>query len=386
MRKSVNILVPLIVLCFKFTIAISEQGSEKISFWNKTQKGANIFNSQIILEDLIAAKAYGISFIRLAPDKFPSQAKDFLIGDTDHYVGLIQEDYDHLEMILDTCAQANLPVVLTMLSLPGSRWKQNNKDQDDLQLWQNKHLQKAAAKFWQDLASKLHNHPAIIGYNILNEPHLERLYNTTETHIYDVNQEVVQQQLFDFYQLIISNIRAVDKVTPIILDSSAYASPKTFQQLKIHADPNILYSFHMYEPYEYTTYKINQGLYKYPGLVQGSYWDKNALKRYMEEVINFQKINKIPNNHILVGEFGGDRRSKGLSQYFQDLIDLFQEQGWHFAFYAFREDGWDGMDYELGDRKLPASYWQALEKGDKPKLERKDSHPQFQVLKDALND
>jgi hypothetical protein len=60
----------------------------------------------------------------------------------------------------------------------------------------------------------------------------------------------------------------------------------------------------------------------------------------------------------LVGEFGGHRTSKRLECYFKDLIDIFKQNGWHFAFYAFREDTWSGMDYELGDRKLPWNYRQ----------------------------
>ncbi len=64
-----------------------------------------------------------------------------------------------------------------------------------------------------------------------------------------------------------------------------------------------------------------------------------------------------------MGEFGGHRASAGLAEYFQDLIDIFQENSWHYAFYAFRENTWDGMDYELGDKKLPWSHWQSVEKG-----------------------
>ena len=30
-----------------------------------------------------------------------------------------------------------MPVVITMLSPPGSRWKQNNRDKDDLRIWEN---------------------------------------------------------------------------------------------------------------------------------------------------------------------------------------------------------------------------------------------------------
>jgi hypothetical protein len=78
--------------------------------------------------------------------------------------------------------------------------------------------------------------------------------------------------------------------------------------------------------------------------------------------------------------------SAGLEQYFEDLISIFTEEGWHFAFYAFREDVWDGMDYELGDKKLPWSYWKAVESDQKPQLERRDTYPAFSAIKKALNE
>jgi hypothetical protein len=87
---------------------------------------------------------------------------------------------------------------------------------------------------------------------------------------------------------------------------------------------------------------------------------------------------------FLVGEFGCHRMQKGLPQYFTDLIAIFEANNWHWTFYAFR-DNWDGMDYELGDQKLPWQYWEAREKGEDFPLERRSTHPQFAVLKDALN-
>jgi hypothetical protein len=60
------------------------------------------------------------------------------------------------------------------------------------------------------------------------------------------------------------------------------------------------------------------------------------------------------------------------------------ENGGYWAFYAFREDAWDGMDYELGDKRLPWSYWESVEKGEMPILDRKGTHLQFSVLKKAL--
>lgn len=358
----------------------------KINFWNTQQKGANIFNCNVTTDDIIAAKKYGIKFIRLAPDKFSSVHPDFLIGNADDYRGLIKEDLEHLKKILDICFQKKIYVVITMLSLPGSRWKQNNQGKDDLRIWKEEKYQAQASLFWQDLALALKDHPAVVGYNILNEPKPERVFASKEVKISNVNQQEVQKMIYDLYSRIIKHIRLVDKDTPIILDSSAYADAKTFQLLIPQKDQKVLYSFHMYEPYEYTNHNINKGKYRYPGCINGKDWRQKDLEEHMAAVIQFQRANNIPSSRILVGEFGGHRKSLGLEKYFEDLITIFNKQGWHFAFYAFREDNWSGMDYELGDKNLPWSYWQAIERGEKPKLNRNSTYPAFSVLKKAMDD
>ncbi len=370
----------LLIFAFFSSHSFVQGDTDKILFWDYQKKGANIFNQEVTREDIKAAKAYGINFIRLSPDKFLSKERDFLIGSADHYRSLVQEDLISLRKVLDICAEEKMPVVLTMLSLPGSRWKQNNRGNDDLRIWSNVEFQEQAAKFWQDLATELKDHPAIIGYNILNEPHPERLFDRSSVTINQINQQESQEILFQLYYRIILAIRTTDKQTPIIIDSSAYADANTFKFFKPHVDGKLIYSFHMYEPYLYTNLKMNKGNFVYPGGVNGQYWDKGALKHYMQEVINFQKKYNISSERILVGEFGGNRMSKGLQEYFKDLIEIFNENQWHCAFYAFREDTWDGMDYELGDKKLPYSYWQAIAEGKKPKLNRREDYDQFKVL------
>ncbi len=379
-------LCTLVIFVLMNNIIVFAAPVQKINFWNTQQKGANIFNRNITSDDIKAAKKYGIKFIRLAPDKFASLHRDFLIGNADDYRGLIKEDLEQLKKILDICYQEKMPIVITMLSLPGSRWKQNNQDRDDLRIWKDEKYQTQTALFWQDLAKALKDHPAIVGYNLLNEPHPERIFASKEVHINTVRQEEAQQMLYDFYNRIIKHVRLIDKDTPIILDSSAYADAKTFRLLMPQEDQNILYSFHMYEPYEYTNHKMNKGKYQYPGCINQKQWNQKALAEYMSAVSRFQKAHNIASDKILVGEFGGYRMSAGLERYFEDLITIFDKEGWHFAFYAFREDTWDGMDYELGNNKLPWSYWQAIERGENPELNRKSTYPAFSMIKKALNE
>jgi hypothetical protein len=343
--------------------------------------GANSLRTvPITREDVVAAKGYGIEFLRLAFDKFTPERRDFLIGDADGYERLCLEDLQRIKEVLRICEEADMPVVITMLSLPGSRWRQNNGGRDDLRLWKDAEFQEQAAKFWTDLATQLRDCPIVVGYNILNEPHPERIYNQRLTHIENINQKNVQQQLLTFNQLMVNTIRRVDGRTPIIIDSSAHADPGAFKEFIPVTGDNVLYAFHMYEPYEYTNHAHNNGKYIYPGRVRGKYWNKRALKSCMAPVARFQARHHIPSRCIFVGEFGGYRRQKGLPWYFTDLCAIFAENGWHSAFYAFRDDDWDGMDYELGDRRLPWEYWKAKERGKEYPLKRDGNTPQFSAL------
>lgn len=361
------------------------QIDNKIKFWETRRKGANVFNVHVLKNDILDAKKYNIQFVRLAVDKFPTKERDFLIGNADNYSELVKDDLELLKNILNFCDKAGAHVVITMLSLPGHRWSQNNGNKDDLRLYKDAKFQKQSAMFWKDLARELRIYKNVVGYNILNEPHPERIFNKQDIHIEKINQDQVQNMLFEFYNLIVKSIRDVDQNTPIILDSSAYADPNTFKYLKPVNDSNVIYSFHMYEPYEYTNRERNKNKYSYPNcIIEDICWNKRSLEKYMIEVYKFQTKYKIAHGKILVGEFGCFRKQKGIEKYFEDLISIFDKYEWHFAFYAFREDCWDGMDYELGDKDLPWSYWQSLEKGKSYNLERKSTYLQFKVLEKAL--
>jgi len=91
-------------------------------------------------------------------------------------------------------------------------------------------------------------------------------------------QQKIQTLLSQFYSAVIQAIRLVDQTTPIILNSSSLADPKLFKYMQPHPDPNVLYSFHMYEPDAYTNHAQNKGRFKYPGVIKRKYWDKRALK------------------------------------------------------------------------------------------------------------
>lgn len=324
----------------------------KLEYWKVQRKGANFFNRVPTEDWFIAAKGVGIQFARLACDKWQGAGRDFLLGNADAFKEISEVDFETLRGVLDQAQKHDIKVVITLLSLPGSRWRQNNDGQDDLQIWEDEDYQRQSVDFWIEFAKRLKDHPAVIGYNLLNEPHPERLAS-----------------LNLFYEKIVPAIRQVDSDTPIIVDTGLYAAPWAIGYLNPIDEKGILYSFHMYDPYAYTTRKINNEKYQYPGT-----FGEGDLREFLEPVSAWQQKFQIPSSQILVGEFGCDRTSIGAEKYLGDLIRIFDDRGWHWAFYAFREDCWGGMDYELGSEKLPWEDWEDF----------RHDNPLFDVIKKGL--
>lgn len=341
----------------------------KISFWENQQKGTNYFNENPTREWFESAVAANIKFVRLTYEKWKGAERDFLIGNADDYKGIVESDYRKLANVLDIADSLNIKIVLTPITLPGARWVQSNDGVRDGRLWKEDKYHQQAFQFWRDLASRLKNHPAVVGYNIQNEPNpevffgnpsfwkkeLKGWYNKIKDTPADLNR---------FYLGTVNAIREADKETPIIIESGLYATPWAFEYLEKINDPKIIYSFHMYEPYHFTTQRINNNRFQYPGKIPiedlGSDFEmnKSSLKEFLNPVIEWAKYNNIPSNRIWAGEFGCSRKVAGVEKYLSDLIEIFNENKWHWSFYSYREDVWENMDYELGTGVLPQKYWE----------------------------
>lgn len=371
----------------------------KIAYWDTVRRGANFFNGTERIERFRAAKEFGIEVVRLAPSKWlngrpEKEAGDFLIGPKGKYRGIVDKDIKCLKAVLDDAEKSGVKIVLTLLSLPGARWKEHNGGVEERALWEDFAVQKTAIEFWKDLARELKDHPALVGYNLRNEPSPE-LAKEKFTDWYSgdyakwyAKVKGTPADLNDFYRRAVNAIRDVDPKTPIVLDSGFYATPWAFSILEPVADDKILYSFHMYEPYAFTNFR-NKGKFRYPGdapIGEGDKpetvnWNKRELAKFLAVVSDWQKKHKVPANRIFAGEFGVYRANEGAAQYLADLTEIFNTQKWHWAFYSFREDTWEGMDYELGTTKVDAKYWSAIEKGQFPTYR---PNPVADVLKQAL--
>ena len=299
---------------------------DPIEYWDDVRAGTNFFNEAPTRERFEAAATYGIDFVRLLPNNWSTESRDFLIGDADNYQGLVVEDLAMVRQVLNWGSASGMPVVLSTVTLPGARWRQHNNDRNDTRLWSEPVYQEQAARFWRELALELKDNPALVGYNLINEPPIGD-----------------KQAVREVSARLVSAIRSVDPLIPIMVDGADWASPEGLSDSQPLDDDRILYAVHAYLPWENTTWRINQGRVAFGS----DDWNRQSLELALSPVIQWQGTYGVPSERVVVAEFGCDRRVPGVGGYLQAVINICEDNGWHWAFYSFRQDGWPAMDYEL---------------------------------------
>ncbi len=149
-----------------------------------------------------------------------------------------------------------------------------------------------------------------------------------------------------------SAIRELEPERTIVIGSNRWQSVNTFDELKVPAnDPNILLSFHFYEPFLLTHYhaswtelKDYQGPVHYPGIILtetefddlpeavkpvagkwvGTEFNKSSILEMWQKPIQKAKTLGLP---LYCGEFGimAEAPEKDRLNWYRDMVALFEE-------------------------------------------------------------
>lgn len=238
------------------------------------------------------------------------------------------ERLERTDRLVQWAEEAGLFVVLTCREGPG-RADFNRS----LELWRDAEAQAAYAEMWKHIAKHYRGRKSIVGFDLVCEPHPD---------------EAASEPLGDWNALakkLTKAIRSVNKETPILVNSSGWGYPHLFKELKPTGDPRTVYVVHFYSPRHYTHQRPRRPV-TYPGVVAAhvepeQHWDAETVKRTLMPVRQFQEKYKVP---IFAGEFGCARWAPGVEQFLKDQMDLYEQWGWSWAYWAFRE--WDAMDIE----------------------------------------
>jgi hypothetical protein len=153
-------------------------------------------------------------------------------------------------------------------------------------------------EFWEKVASRYKGHPAIFGYNLINEPHSREI-------------KTGDPSLPEQYDRLIKAIRKIDQVTPIIIECDQMSAPQLLQFLPIYDSPNIIYSVHMYMPGG-LTHQLNPKAESFSGYPDAEKkWNKEYLRSELKIRSRFPAKNRSADIHrrIQLHPLGAWRRS-----------------------------------------------------------------------------
>ena len=203
--------------------------------------------------------------------------------------------------------------------------------------WSRPELKASLVDLWAQVAARFRGNPVIAGYDLINEPVTPRDRNRPPP-LGELRNES-SDPWRDLAVKIIQAIRAQDANSIVIFEPSPWALPKGFSQLTPLPFSGVVYSFHFYEPHALT----HQGLYENRAAISypSEAISRASLSNAVEPVRAFARKYSVP---IFVGEFSMVRWAPGDSaaRYLSDAIEIFEAEGWSWAYHAFREyEGWD---------------------------------------------
>jgi len=220
------------------------------------------------------------------------------------------------------------------------------------------HQRVMSAELWSLIAKEFRRQTNVIGYDLINEPHVAA---DSDCHFADVT-DIPESALEEYFDAVTSywrQVREVDKVTPVIIEPTFWAKPCALSGVseftdRIRAtDPNIVVSVHFYEPQRLVCIKLNNGRYQFPGNIPFYDCQYSEIERWDEERIGreMDKLRQWSIDHgvkLFIGEFGISRRTVGAADYLRAVASASLTRNISCLVYSFRETSWDDRNYELG--------------------------------------
>lgn len=320
------------------------------------------FATYITEKDVEYIASLGMDHIRLGFDQ------DVL--ESDPYV-YREETFIHIDNFIGWCKKHGLNIVLNMHKAIG-----NYCDiKEDVELLDSKELQDRFVALWIAF-EKRYNSDNSIAFELLNE-------------LRDVDTE----KWNDLAERTINEIRALNKERKIIIGPTCYNGPNKLEYLRIFDDENVIYTFHMYSPIEFTHQRgvlqpamlyYNRDM-PYPGdieLYRG--WQSlvndnpNAYGKYKLCDITFMRdafkstiefVNKHPDKILWCGEFGTIRHAKieWRENWMRDVITILKENDIPYCVWNYLSTPNDGNRFSLVDddnRKILSDELAKIIRGD----------------------
>jgi endoglucanase len=252
-----------------------------------------------------------------------------------------EEAFTLLKNSLDWCKAAGLRVIVDLHILRSHYFNAKEKP-----LWTVPAEQDKFIELWRDLSSFLKDYPnGMVAYEFMNEP------------VADTNEEwnILLSRVAD-------SIRNWEPQRVLVIGSNRWQSASTFDELRIPPnDPNIILSFHFYEPFflshyqaSWTELKDFTGEVNYPGQIvlnsdepeHKEVFNREKLVEMMRKPIHLADSLKLP---LYCGEFGIiDKSPRGpMVAWYKDMVSIFDQYNIGYANWNYKAGSFGIVDMDI---------------------------------------
>lgn len=180
-------------------------------------------------------------------------------------------------------------------------------------LYEKPEFRAAQIDAWQEIVTRFHENPAVIGYDLLNEPFGK--IRQGENFVAAI-ERVESTQLTPMYQRLTTAIRAIEPDQWVFIEAPNQASLGIRSWLGPIKGGNIAFFPHMYDS------AIEQATYAPGGVVK---YDPKFFDTYGGVIDVYPDANHVP---VLFGEWGiAKPEAPGMDQYVRGALDLMEQHG-----------------------------------------------------------
>lgn len=182
------------------------------------------FESFITEEDIKQIASWGMDHIRL-PIDYPVLEEDSMPFQYK------EEGFGYIDRCINWCEKYGLNIILDLHKAPGYAFHSLNENR----LFEDEHLQQRYISLWATFSKRYKACGKNVVFELLNE-----IVEPDSSRWNVLSQRAIEA------------IRSIDKERTIILGGNHYNSVNTLKELDSITDPNLVYTFHFYEPHIFT--------------------------------------------------------------------------------------------------------------------------------------
>jgi len=353
------------------TLTLVPSQLDKISLWQgKTKlRGANIWQ-RVVVPDLdgpefLGSAHVGPPYTQADFDRLASLGANYvnisgpgLFTELPPYK-LDLEVQDNLDNILGMIYEADMFAVITFRTGPGRSdftfYSDGAGDWFDPELlrewiWDDTTAQEAWIEMWRYTAERYREHPVVIGYDLMCEPHpggMREIYDPDEFFVQYGGTSLDWNQL---YPRISAAVREVDPDTPILIGGMGWSPIRWLPFLEPTGDGRTVYLVHQYEPQtEYTHQESRHPKHSYPDRFDLDWdgkkddFDQEWLDNYFGIIDQYQQKWNVP---LAVNEYGIVRWIPGGEKFLEDQLALFEARGLNHAIWMW-DPAWPAWTEEV---------------------------------------